>query len=300
MNVVHEALVNTGMAILLAVAAGAWGQNYPIRPVKLVVPSSPGGGSDFIGRVLAPKLGEGLGQQVVVENRPGASSVIGADFVAKSAPDGYTVLISPAALAINPHMYATMPFDTRRDLAPVTLVVQTGNLLSVHPSLPVHSVKDADCARPEGSGKARVRFTRPWGQSAHGRRALQSDGRPGFSDRVLQGLRSGHRRTSLWRGLVHVRDPAQHSALRQDRPAARAGRDHPGAHAGIAGGAVARRGGTARVRGSAMVRAARACGHAAADHRSPVPGDPARYPRAGHEAALPCNASPGSRGPSAR
>jgi tripartite-type tricarboxylate transporter receptor subunit TctC len=127
-------------SVFLFTAAVA--QSYPARPVRLVVPSSPGGTSDILGRLVAHKLGEALGQQVVVENRPGASSVIGADFVAKSAPDGYTVLISPAALAINPYMYAKMPFDARRDLAPVTLLVQTGNLLSAHPSLPVRSVKE--------------------------------------------------------------------------------------------------------------------------------------------------------------
>jgi tripartite-type tricarboxylate transporter receptor subunit TctC len=141
------------LAAFLMVAANALAQNYPVRPVKLIVPSSPGGGSDFIGRVLAQKLSDGLRQQVVVENRPGASSVIGADFVAKSAPDGYTVLISPAALAINPHMYATMPFDTRRDLAPVTLVVQTGNLLSAHPSLPVRGVKELIALARKNPGK---------------------------------------------------------------------------------------------------------------------------------------------------
>lgn len=137
-----RALVSTAMALLLALGASAWGQNYPVRPVKLVVPSSPGGTSDILGRLLAQRLGEALGQQFVVENRPGASSAIGADAVAKSAPDGYTLLISPAALAINPHMYAKLPFDARRDLAPISMVVQTGNLLSAHPSLPARSVKE--------------------------------------------------------------------------------------------------------------------------------------------------------------
>lgn len=133
--------------------AGTAAQQYPARPVRLIVPSSPGGTSDILGRLLAQKFGEGLGQQVVVENRPGASSAIGAEFVARSAPDGYTLLISPAALAINPHMYAKMPFDTRRDLAPVSLIVQTGNLLSAHPSLPVRSVKDLIALARKAPGK---------------------------------------------------------------------------------------------------------------------------------------------------
>lgn len=103
MNLVTGVLVGAAMAMLLVVAASGVAQNYPVRPVRLIVPSSPGGTSDILGRLLAQKLGESLGQQVVVENRPGASSVIGADAVAKAAPDGYTLLISPAALAINPH-----------------------------------------------------------------------------------------------------------------------------------------------------------------------------------------------------
>jgi tripartite-type tricarboxylate transporter receptor subunit TctC len=134
------AVVSMWAGIFLAATVAA--QPYPARPVRLVVPSSPGGTSDILGRLLAQRLGETLGQPVVVENRPGASSVIGADFVAKSAPDGHTVLISPAALTINPHVYAKMPFDTRRDLAPVSQLVQTGNLLTAHPSLPVRSVGD--------------------------------------------------------------------------------------------------------------------------------------------------------------
>jgi tripartite-type tricarboxylate transporter receptor subunit TctC len=140
-------------ALAILVVAEAAAQSYPLRPVRLVVPSSPGGTSDILGRQLAQKFSESLGQQFVVENRPGASSAIGAEFVAKSAPDGYTVLISPAALAINPHMYARLGFDAQRDLAPVSLIVQTGNLLSAHPSLPVRSVKDLIALARRNPGK---------------------------------------------------------------------------------------------------------------------------------------------------
>ncbi len=134
--------LSAAVAVLLVFAANSLAQHYPVRPVKLVAPTSPGGTSDFFARLLAPKLSEALGQQVVVENRPGASSMIGAHFVAKAAPDGYTLLISPAALAINPSMYANMPFNTQRDLAPVSLIAEAGNVLVVHPSVPARSVKE--------------------------------------------------------------------------------------------------------------------------------------------------------------
>ena len=142
-------------AAALAITAGAdaVAQQYPSRAVRLVVPSSPGGTSDILGRQLAQKFSESMGQQFVVENRPGASSAIGAEFVARSAPDGYTVLISPAALTINPHMYAKLGFDTQRDLAPVSLIVQTGNLLAAHPSLPVRSVKELIALARKNPGK---------------------------------------------------------------------------------------------------------------------------------------------------
>lgn len=140
----------SGVRMLLAMAcmlqtfphALAQIQNYPSRPLRLIVPSTPGGGSDFVGRVMALRFGESLGMQVVVENRPGASSVIGADYVAKSAPDGYTLLVTPAALAVNPFMFARVPFDARRDLAPVSQLVESGNVLTAHPSVPARNMRD--------------------------------------------------------------------------------------------------------------------------------------------------------------
>ena len=128
--------------MLLAHVADVFAQTYPARTIRLIVPSSPGGTSDFLGRLLAPKLSEALGQQIVVENRPGASSMVGAEVVAKAAPDGYTLLISPAALAINPSMYAKISFNTQRDLAPISLLAEAGNVLVVHPSVPARSVKE--------------------------------------------------------------------------------------------------------------------------------------------------------------
>jgi tripartite-type tricarboxylate transporter receptor subunit TctC len=128
---------------LLGVSAGSvLAQKYPTRPIRLVVASSPGGASDILARMLAQKLAEDFGQQIVVDNRGGASGVIGTDIVAKSVPDGYTLLIIQPSLTINPSMIAKLPYDAVRDFAPVSLVVDAVQIMIVNPSVPVKTVKD--------------------------------------------------------------------------------------------------------------------------------------------------------------
>ncbi|MGQ0752771.1 MAG: Bug family tripartite tricarboxylate transporter substrate binding protein [Betaproteobacteria bacterium] len=129
---------------LLAVTAGAaHGQaNYPTRAVRIIVPSSPGGGTDILSRLVSPGLSERLGQTVVVDNRPGAGSIIGNDVVAKAPPDGYTLLMGISTLAILPAMHKKLPYDAMRDLAPVTQVIAAPNILVTHPSMPVKTVKE--------------------------------------------------------------------------------------------------------------------------------------------------------------
>ena len=117
-------------------------QAYPSRPLRLVVPSAPGGGTDILARVLASKLTEYLGQTVVVDNRAGAGTTIGIDNVAKAAPDGYTVLVTPSTLALNLWMYTKLPYDAIRDLAPLTQIAAVPNALVVHPSVPARSVAE--------------------------------------------------------------------------------------------------------------------------------------------------------------
>lgn len=140
----HFISCSIGTALLIvSVATGAQAQqNYPTRPVRLVVPSSPGGGTDITARIIAPKLGEYLGQQVVVENRPGAGTMIGGEVVARAAPDGYTLLMGISTLAINPAIYKKVPYNALKDFAPISQVVSLPNLLVSHPSLPVKSVKE--------------------------------------------------------------------------------------------------------------------------------------------------------------
>jgi tripartite-type tricarboxylate transporter receptor subunit TctC len=132
------------ITLLAAIAAlpSAQAQSYPTRAIRLVVPSSPGGGTDITGRIVAQKLSELLGQQVVVDNRAGAGTIIGNDIVAKAPPDGYTLLMGLSTLAINPSMYAKLPYDALKDFAPVSLAVLSPNVLTIHPSVPAKTVKE--------------------------------------------------------------------------------------------------------------------------------------------------------------
>jgi len=123
-------------------ASVALAQAYPVKPIRLVVGFTPGGGVDINARLLQPKLTEYLGQPVLVDNRPGAGTNIANEHVAKSPPDGYTLLISTATVAINMSLYKKVPYDTLRDFAPVSLFSMSPNILVVHPSVPARNVKE--------------------------------------------------------------------------------------------------------------------------------------------------------------
>jgi tripartite-type tricarboxylate transporter receptor subunit TctC len=134
--------VMMAFALTVMSAYGAPVQGYPTRPIRLVVASSPGGASDILARLLGQKLSEELHQQVVVDNRGGASGVIGTDIVAKAMPDGYTLLIIQPSLTINPSMIKKLPYNAMRDFAPVSLVVDAAQIMTVNPAVPAKSVKD--------------------------------------------------------------------------------------------------------------------------------------------------------------
>ena len=119
-----------------------FGQAYPSRPLRMVVPFPPGGPTDITGRTLAQKLSERWNQPVVVENRPGAGSIIGTEIAAKSAPDGYTILLGSNSIALQPLLQSKLPYDPQRDLAPVILAVRIPNVLIVHPSVPANTLAE--------------------------------------------------------------------------------------------------------------------------------------------------------------
>jgi tripartite-type tricarboxylate transporter receptor subunit TctC len=139
-NRANRCAVVLAFAVAALLPAAAWAQSFPNKPIKLILPFATGGAADLFGRSLASGLGAELGQQIVVETRPGAGGLTGVDAVAMSAPDGYTIcLAGAAALSAIPFMVSKMPFDWQKDLALLTLVVRVPEVLTVHPSLGVNT-----------------------------------------------------------------------------------------------------------------------------------------------------------------
>ena len=127
--------------------------DYPARPVRMIVPLAPGGGSDIVGRIVAQALSEQWGQAVIVDNRPGAGSTVGTAIAAKSASDGHTVLVSSSSVAISPALYKNLSYDVRRDFTGVTLIANQPSVLAVHPSVPVASVSELVALAKSRPGK---------------------------------------------------------------------------------------------------------------------------------------------------
>ena len=147
------------MKSLLALAASlflslAHAQTYPAKPIRIIVPYAPGGTSDILARQIGPKLTEAWGQPVIVENKPGANGNVGADFVAKSAPDGYTLLLTDlGGLVISASVYPKLPFDPSKDFSPVAMVSYSPHVLAVHPSVKASSVKELIALAKASPGK---------------------------------------------------------------------------------------------------------------------------------------------------
>ena len=163
----------TGLALSLVIAV-ANAQSFPVKPIKLVVPFAPGGGTDLIARTLAVEMAKDLGQSVIVENKPGAGTIIGTDWVAKSAPDGYTLVVSSIAHSVNPSLMEKMPYSTDKDFAPVSLIVRSPNVLVVRAESPYKSLKDIVVAAKANPNK--LSYASPGnGTSSHLAGALFAD-----------------------------------------------------------------------------------------------------------------------------
>lgn len=146
-------VVIAGALGAVAPVVATWAQDYPLRPIRMVIGLPPGGTTDILGRLIAPALSERLGKQVVIDNRAGASGIIATALVVKSQPDGYTLSLAGASITTVGSLYSKLPFDVARDLVPVAAVASTPYVLVVNPGLPVHSISDLvgyAASRPEG------------------------------------------------------------------------------------------------------------------------------------------------------
>jgi len=129
--------------VLFCAATAAWAQTYPAKPIRMVVGFPPGGGNDIIARMVGSKMQEAWGEPVLIDNKPGANSIIAAEYVAKSAPDGYTLLVNATGgMSVNPVLYAKLPYDSLKDFVPISMVGVFPLVLVVHPSLPAGSVPE--------------------------------------------------------------------------------------------------------------------------------------------------------------
>jgi tripartite-type tricarboxylate transporter receptor subunit TctC len=152
----HRCLVLSGLLAAILPTAAAFGQtdDYPSRPLRMIIPFAPGGASDFIGRILQPKLAEAFGQQVVADNRPGASGNIGVETAAHATPDGYTFLLgNVSSMGINPSMFPNFPVRALRDFTPITLVVDVPGALAIHGGLPPNNIKEFVAYAKQHDGK---------------------------------------------------------------------------------------------------------------------------------------------------
>ncbi len=257
-------LARGALCALLLLALHAFGQAYPTRPIRYIVPFPPGGGQDLVARALAPRLTEAMGQPVLVDNRPGAGTALGTEIAARSLPDGYTILMgSNTSHAINPHLYAKLAYDPIKDFIAITQVASLPNLLVVHPALPIRSVKELAAL-----GKSRPAQLN-YGSSGNGTPAqlagVMFSKAAGItmvhipyrgSGPALTALLSGE--TQLMFGYYHVQ-----SAVCKRRPTAGAGSDGRKTLAGGAGTSDDRRIRLSPIRSNHVVWVVRTGGYAA-------------------------------------
>src|SRR5947207_8027798 len=150
----RKARANIWALVLFGAATAAWPQTYPAKPIRIVVGFPPGGGNDIIARMVGAKMQETWGQPVLIDNKPGANSIIAAEFVAKSAADGYTLLVNATGgMSVNPVLYAKLPYDSLKDFVPISMVGSFPLVLVVNPSVPANSVRELVAYAKANPGK---------------------------------------------------------------------------------------------------------------------------------------------------
>ena len=242
---------------------------YPDRIVRIVVPFAPGGGTDVIARTLAQEMAKDLGATVIIENKPGAGTIIGTQAVATSEPDGYTLLMGTFANAVNPSLNAKLPYDPHRDFAPVALIARSFNIVVVNPKSPFQSIADLIAAAKADPDKLSY-GTFGTGTSAHLAGELFKDmAKVNLTMVPYKGARAWDHRPDRRSDPGDVYDGRQRRFADRGRPVARARRDFSRALAGISTIADRRRGRRSRLRRGELVWPVRAGQDASRCHRPP-------------------------------
>jgi hypothetical protein len=263
-------------AMLLAIQAGAdAAERYPSRPVRIIIPSGAGGITDILGRVIAPRLTEGLGQQVVIDNRPGASGVVGSAIVSKAAPDGYTLLMVFPSHVVNQSLYPDVPYDTVKAFAPITLVSAVSPVLIVNSQFPARSVQELIAIAKNKPGTLNHGSTGSGSMGHLGAVLFRS--MSGTKIALVTYKGAPQALTALLSGEIQLYLVGSAGIAGQGGKGKSAWRRRETAHRGAAGRAADRRY-PARLRSARLERHPRAGGHAETDHRPPEPG--ARQDRA--------------------
>ena len=241
---------------------------YPTKPIRLVVPFATGGTSEIVARAVAQQLSAQLGQSVVVENKAGGAGTIAMSEVAKSAPDGYTLILGHVGtLAVNPYAMASQPYDVNRDFVPVALLARVPNLFVLSAQVPGQGLQGVHRAREEGAGQAQLRLRRQRQRRASRVRVPEARHRHRRRARTVQGHRAAAAGSARRAPRRIVGGPARADAAHQERQARRVRRRDAAAHPRAAGRADRRRDGLQGLRDVAVVRDHRAEGHAARRRR---------------------------------
>ncbi len=269
------------VALALACTAAHAADNYPSRPIRMIVPSGAGGVTDVLGRVVAHKLGESLGQQVVIDNRPGASGIVGSQIVATAAPDGHTLLMVFPSHVVNPALFTAIPYDTVKAFAPITLVSTVSLLLTVNGDLPVKSTQELIAYAKAKPGQLNYGTVGSGSLGHLGSELLRSMSGTRITHIAYKG--SPQILTALIGGEINMYMVASISGVVPQIKSGRVralGREHEAGAAHVAGRA-ADRGRAARLRSARVERHTRAGRHAANHHRPPAQRDRSRRALAG-------------------
>ena len=195
---------------------------YPDRVIKIVVPFAPGGGTDVVARTLAQEMAKDLGATVIIENKPGAGTILGTQMVAASAPDGYTLLMGTFANAVNPSLNAKLPYDAHKDFAAVALLARSFNIVVVNPASPIKSIADLIAAAKAAARQAHLWHLRHRHFGASGRRTVQAHGQGQSDDGALQGRGARDHRPDGRPDRRDLHDGGKRRVAGRSRPVARA------------------------------------------------------------------------------